>query len=177
MTRTVPLIRHATVADAPAIAEVHVRSWQAAYADLLPAAYLQGLQQTLGARAAYWRDALEQGAVELLLAEREGRVLGWSSFGASRDNDAEPATGELWALYVLAEHWSSGVGRALWLEARRRLQEAGHHSVTLWVLRENGRAIRFYRAAGFSAEAHTEKELQRGGRTLREVRYRTRLDG
>jgi hypothetical protein len=36
-------IRLAQASDARAIAEVHVRSWQAAYRDLLPQEYLDGL--------------------------------------------------------------------------------------------------------------------------------------
>jgi hypothetical protein len=36
-------IRAATVADATAIGEVHVRSWQAAYAGLIPADFLARL--------------------------------------------------------------------------------------------------------------------------------------
>lgn len=45
--------RPATVDDAPAIAAIHVRSWQRAYADLLPADFLAGLD--VEQRVAYWR--------------------------------------------------------------------------------------------------------------------------
>jgi hypothetical protein len=37
------MIRKATPEDARAIAEVHVKSWRAAYRDLLPQDFLQGL--------------------------------------------------------------------------------------------------------------------------------------
>ena len=37
------MIRLATLADARAIAELHVASWRAAYVGILPPAYLEGL--------------------------------------------------------------------------------------------------------------------------------------
>jgi hypothetical protein len=62
--------------DARAVAEVHVRSWQAAYRGLLPQDYLDGLDLTLDKREAYWREAIIQGGPGLLVAEVDGAVVG-----------------------------------------------------------------------------------------------------
>ncbi|HEU0163641.1 MAG TPA: hypothetical protein VFQ54_01280, partial [Thermomicrobiales bacterium] len=37
-------VRHATVDDAPRIAEIHVRTWQSAYRGQLPGVFLDGLE-------------------------------------------------------------------------------------------------------------------------------------
>jgi hypothetical protein len=50
-------IRPAVLADAPRIAEVHVRSWQAGYRGLLPQHLLDGLDPV--ARLARWEAILQ----------------------------------------------------------------------------------------------------------------------
>ncbi len=44
------MIRPATFEDASRLAEIHIASWQAAYADLLPADFLDGLSEELEKR-------------------------------------------------------------------------------------------------------------------------------
>ena len=75
------------------------------------------------------------------------------------------------ALYVLAEHWGTGVGRALWLRGLQHLASLGLETATLWVLAENLRAVRFYQNAGWIAQAESSRTLTRGGCELEEVRY------
>lgn len=98
-------------------------------------------------------------------------------FGPCRDDGAPAHAGEIWALYVAPEFWSSGVGRMLWLAACERMIEEGYQSVSLWVIAGNARAIRFYLAAGFAAEPSSRKAFTLGGGTLQEVRYRLALGG
>jgi ribosomal protein S18 acetylase RimI-like enzyme len=76
-----------------------------------------------------------------------------SAFDRSRDAGTKSTVGEIWALYVLPEHWGKGAGLALWDGAREGLKEEGCTQVTLWVLLRNERALRFYeQAAGFKRE-------------------------
>jgi hypothetical protein len=49
----IPIIRAAQAVDAERVAEIHVRAWQWAHRDLLPAAFLAGL--SVERRTAYWR--------------------------------------------------------------------------------------------------------------------------
>jgi ribosomal protein S18 acetylase RimI-like enzyme len=79
------------------------------------------------------------------------------------------------AIYVLAEHWHTGVGLALWEAGVQQLKAQGFQRLTLWVLAGNERAIRFYRRAGCVEEAGSERTLERGGVTLVEVRYQMPL--
>ena len=162
-------VRLAASADALAIAEVHVRSWQAAYETVLPAEYLNSL--SVGSREAMWREAISRGSPEILIIETAGELLGFIAFGACRDEDTPIGQAEIWALYLAPSHWSQGLGRRLWMRARERLEHQQYKSVTLWVLSDNARAIRFYEAAGFRLEPSSFKTLQFGAKDLTEVRY------
>lgn len=117
-----------------------------------------------------WRQVLAEAQSELLVGRVDSSLVGFASFGKSRDADAPPKRGELWALYVHPDAWSTGVGRKLWDAARNRLAGQGHSSVSLWVLERNVRAIRFYAATGFDVEPSSEKEFEIGGAVVREVR-------
>jgi ribosomal protein S18 acetylase RimI-like enzyme len=166
-------IRLATSADAVGVAIVQVRTWQAAYRGVMPDAFLDTI--SLEVRTQAWRGALERGQPELWVACLAAEVIGWVAFGGSRDGDAAASTGEIEAIYICPEYWATGLGRALWLKARERLKNRGFTSITLWVLSENSRAIRFYRAAGFLPDWHSEKSISIGGKELKEVRFGTTI--
>ncbi|PMU12980.1 GNAT family N-acetyltransferase, partial [Pseudomonas sp. GP01-A9] len=102
------MIRAARIEDAGDIASVHIRSWQQAYRELMPADYLASLEATQPRREAFWRQSIEQGSEAVFVAQVEGRVVGWIVVSSSRDEDADPGvTGEVQAVYVLAEHWGT----------------------------------------------------------------------
>ena len=162
-------IRLARVTDARSIAEVQVRTWQATYRGILPDAYLDAL--SVDKREHAFRDGLMRASPEMWVAESDSGVVGWIAFGASRDADATATTGEIEAIYVLPEHWSTGTGRELWKVAQARLLARNFTAATLWVLEANERAARFYRAAGFTPEAGCRKAIHIGGQEVWEVRY------
>ncbi|PKO31953.1 MAG: N-acetyltransferase [Betaproteobacteria bacterium HGW-Betaproteobacteria-9] len=167
-------IDHAQPEDARAVAEIHVNAWRVAYASILSAEYLASL--SVDQREAMWHKCIAAGEPELLVAKRHGAVVGWMSFGDSRDDGAPKSEAEVWALYVAPECWSSGAGRQLWLRARELMRDRGFTTCSLWVFPQNERAIRFYRAAGFVADAGPPQAFELGGRQLQEVRYVCRLD-
>ena len=80
---------------------------------------------------------------------------------------------ELYALYVHPDWWSTGTGRALMDRSLARVCAAGYMSITLWVLRDNARARRFYGRAGFAADGARHVLDDLGGVT--EIRYRRTL--
>ena len=162
-------ITHAAPEDAPAIARVHVRSWQAAYENILPAAYLATL--TTEKREAMWRESISRGSPQLLVARDDDGIVGFVAFGTCRDENAAADRAEVWAIYVAPSHWSQGVGTQLCRQARERLVEQGYCSVSLWVLTDNTRALRFYAGVGFVADAESTKEVIVGGNAFREIRY------
>lgn len=170
------MIRKGLPSDAKAIAQVHISSWQDAYRDLMPAEYLLSLGASLPQRESYWIRSIESGESNVVVAELNNEVVGWISVGVCRDEDiAAENLAEVMALYVLAEQWKTGVGFALWQAGLQHLIEQGYQRLTLWVLTGNERAIRFYRSVGCIEETGSERNLERGGAALVEVRYRLPL--
>jgi ribosomal protein S18 acetylase RimI-like enzyme len=167
-------IEPAALEDAHAVAEIHVLTWRAVYQGIVPAEYLAAL--SIEKREALWRESIAKGTPELRVAKIEGRVVGWIACGPCRDAGASARAGEIWAIYVAPSHWSRGAGRALWLSARERLRQAGYKSVSLWVLADNSRAIKFYLASGFALDLSSSRELRLGGKPLTEVRYEIEID-
>lgn len=170
-------IRPATPADAQAIAEIHVASWQAAYSGLLPEEFLQNL--SVDGRLQIWQHILRTGSTETWVAEEvatttqlAGAVIGFVNFGPGRDEDVTPqTTGEILAIYLLPSAWGQGAGAQLCRQALTRLRQQGFTEVTLWVLHNNTRAIRFYELAGFQADGAAKTERW-SDVVLEERRYR-----
>ena len=140
-------IRAATPGDADAIGAVHVESWRWAYRPQLPDDLLDGLDPA--ERAAEWRRILESGEIDVIVADDEGRLVGFASAATSRDDDALPGTGEVLTVYVVEDAVGTGAGRALLVGAQGLLRARGHTRATLWVLESNERARRFYERNGW----------------------------
>lgn len=167
-------IREAEPADAKAIAEVHVRSWQTAYRGQLSDDYLDGL--SVDERLEQHRRSLEEPRAEwrTWVADEDGTVAGFAVTGPSEDADAEPSTGEVYAIYLEPGRVGTGLGRTLFEHALADLRERGFSAVTLWVLESNERARRFYEVAGWRADG--TKTNERVDCEMRPtVRYRVEL--
>lgn len=166
-------IRPATVADAPAMAAVHVETWRTAYAHIFPAQFLEAL--SVEHRRGVWERVLA-GLPEdehAHVAELRREVVGFAHCGPSRDDDGR-GVAELSAVYVAGHCWSLGVGRALIASARGVLVDRGWTEATLWVLERNLRARSFYEHDGWVEDGATQP-IERGGVTVLELRYRTAL--
>lgn len=72
------------------------------------------------------------------------------------------------------EEVGCGVGRALMDGVLDLLRDADLDEAVLWVLGGNQRAIRFYSAAGWSADGAVKND-QIGGTDVTEARYRRTL--
>ncbi len=167
-------VRPAVPEDAPALAAVHVRSWQAAYRGIVPDAVLNSL--SVERRAAFWADTITdlQPPTGIWVAEHDGAVAGFVHVRRSKDHGAEPSVGEVGAIYLIPEAWSRGLGRALLDTAVVELGRNGFEAATLWVFRDNARARRFYERAGWAPDGEA-KSIEIGGVSLVEVRYRIDL--
>jgi ribosomal protein S18 acetylase RimI-like enzyme len=164
-------VRRARIDDARGIAEVHVRSWQAAYRGLIDEAFLAKL--SVEKRQAMWEECLKREPPIIFVAEEDSSVIGFCTLGPTRDRAGESASvAEIMALYVQPEYWSMGVGAALWTQVLDRVTADGFDSIVLWVLDTNLRARTFYERIGFEADGGTKSEQLTDGITLIEVRYR-----
>lgn len=169
------VIRAADVADADALGRVHVRAWRFGYAGQLPEKYLRAL--AIPVRQERWRNRLADTSRpgRILVADIAGRVVGFASTGPSRDADAARGAGELYALYVDPNYWGRGVGRQLHDQAVDAIRACGHRLATLWVLKTNARAQRFYTNAGWEPDEVAKIDVNSDGILLPEVRFRRLL--
>ncbi|HSN74031.1 MAG TPA: GNAT family N-acetyltransferase [Anaerolineae bacterium] len=168
------LIRWAVPDDAYALAEIHVLAWQVAYRGLLPDSLLDSL--TAADRLPRWRERLAETSSRVLVAELDGQAAGWLVIGPQRDEDLDPQrVAEIYAIYVRPDAWRHGCGAALMEWAKAELRSQGFAEATLWTLRSNQRAIRFYEAQGFWADGASKVETNRDGVAFDEVRYRCEL--
>jgi GNAT superfamily N-acetyltransferase len=161
-------VRPAVVADAAAIAAVHTRTWQAAYAHVFGAERLAGIDADR--RRAGWERGIAAGET-VFVAEEGGRVVAFVSVGASR---GVAGAGELFAMYALPEAWGTEAGRALMRAGVEALRSAGYSEAILWVLEDNPRARRFYEREGWALDG-ARKEDEFLGVPAAEVRYRLTL--
>ena len=120
-------------------AYVHWKSWHEAYPGLVDQGYLDAMTLEKCEKMAYsWPD-------NLIVAKDNGRVIGFVGYGDR--GDEAPNTGEIFALYVLAEYYGKGVAQQLMKAGLQQL--TNYPQVCLWVLKKNKRAIRFYEKCGF----------------------------
>lgn len=89
------------------IAEVHVRTWQAAYRGLVPGEYLDSLP--VDRRELVWVEILQHADLPssgVFVIEDDDRIIaGFGAITPSRDADSTPTTGEVGAIYLLPEFW------------------------------------------------------------------------
>ena len=165
------LIRAARPADARPIATVHVATWRDAYAGLLPDDVLAGLEADEWAQR--WSRNLAAAAEGrfVMVFELDGRVRGFVSGGASRD---QFPGGEVYAIYVDPVCQGRHAGSRL-LAAARHLAGAHFTNASLWVLADNHPARRFYESQGWRSDGTEQPWTPLGGVAVTEVRYVTKL--
>ncbi len=150
-------IRAAEPDDARRIAEIKVAGWRAAYRGMMPDDILATM--SVDEHAAKWRRRITDHPDRVQVAELQDQVAGYVSAAISRDNDpADPAVGEIYALYVHPDHWRAGMGASLIRAALDRLRRQGFSQVTLWVLADNVSAICFYQTHGFQPDGRSKLE-------------------
>lgn len=161
-------IRPATPEDAPALARVHVLSWQETYPGQMPPAFLERMTDgaALERRTANWARITAEPGQTVLLAEREEAVVAFASAGPAQDHPG--VDGELYALYALRAVHGNGVGRALLRAAARELRAQDRRALALWVLDVNPTRGWYLRQGAREAGEKTVP-LPEGGE-LREVR-------
>jgi hypothetical protein len=86
-------IRPAALEDAHAVAVTRPSAWHAAYRDIVPSDYLDGL--SVEKREASWRAAIAGNDLHLLVAKLNDHIVVWIAFEACSDAGATAAEGEI----------------------------------------------------------------------------------
>ena len=183
MSRARLNLRSAGLNDAGPIARVHVTTWRAAYAGLVPDTYLVGMTEV--GRMRFWRRLLGRPQAEetILVAEIESaasatsagsaasdggpQVVGFGSCGPSRPYGL-PYRGEIFTLYVTDDWQGRGIGRALIRALFVDLVARGNSDALIWVLSANPARF-FYEAVGGSPVAARKEAF--AGAMLDETGY------
>lgn len=162
------VVRWAKVDDADALADVHVSSWQRAYAGIFPDQFLAGLDRDR--RARWWGNFIGEGAN--VHVSDAGGVVGFCHASDSEDE----GWGEVFSIYVHPDHWGDGHGRGLLDAAESAMATDGHVRACLWVLEANHRGRRFYERQGWGVGKPIRVE-EIGGVQVTELRYEKDLTG
>ncbi|MCM0674523.1 GNAT family N-acetyltransferase [Micromonospora phytophila] len=149
-------LRHATVDDLMAVGALHQGSRVATYSSFLPPEALA--DPTSEALGAYWveRWTWERDEHRMTVAERDGRLVGFSYLGP--DDEGDPATGLLNAIHLDPAERGRGTGRQLMVDALAAMRSRGWSRAVLWVLRENTVARRFYERGGWTPTGQSRNE-------------------
>lgn len=171
-------LREATVADARAIAEIHVEGWSWAYRGLLPAEVIDALD--IDERERQWvagfTDGWHEGDACFIAEDDLGRAVGFVACGPGADEHFPPPrnAGEIYSIYLREDARGTGVGLALFGRAVGALRDHGFERAVLWVLEANEVARRFYEAAGWAWDgARSEHRFDCAERPI--LRYATQL--
>ena len=159
-------------AQATALRDVHVATWEVAYRDRASEGWYG---ERLAAHAVRdWGElarALAARGGGVLMARGDGRIVGLCQFGPTEDEDQDPArVGQIQRLYVHPARQRTGVGRSLLTAAVDRLRQGGAHMATLWVLETDQGARAFYERLGWTSD-----ETRKTGPPT-DLRYRLPLD-
>jgi ribosomal protein S18 acetylase RimI-like enzyme len=164
------MLQRAGIAEVEVLAAIMARCFRSNYTGLISEAAFEA-DLAIAALTERVRSYLQRKVSETW-AIRDGE--GFVSFGASRDADATPQVGEVYALFVEPGQQGRGQGGELLLHAQGRLAALGYREATLWVLDGQLSARRFYEGAGWLQDGG-RTSLSFGGRPLAAVRYRRDL--
>lgn len=144
-------IRRGVPADAAEAAALHIACWREGYADIVPADVLARMTDDLETRIERWRGFLTDGPPRWLAIADDGEFVGFAAAGPGRDEDIDLDL-ELYAIYVLASQFGTGLGHRL-IEAAIADEPA-----YLWVFEANARAQAFYAKHGFEPDGSRKPE-------------------
>ncbi|HEX7294130.1 MAG TPA: GNAT family N-acetyltransferase [Pyrinomonadaceae bacterium] len=159
-------IREATRDDAPAVAKVHVLSWQESFVGIVPDAFLERL--TIENRTEAFRERFDDASYRMFVAEHhDAGIVGFADVGHPR-YDVGDYDAELYAIYLFHEFQGKGIGALLFERIKAFLIEQGKNSMYLLAL-EVSPYRPFYEKMG--GQLVGERQVQLVGIDFRAVVY------
>ena len=123
------------------------------------------------ARLKGWQEGFEKNKEDkrygTLVARTSEKMAGFLSYGPARDELRSGWT-EIYAINILKEFWSMGIGYELFASVCNILKGRGEKRTYLWVLSTNQNALNAYLRWGGFVEEYV-KNITIGGRSLKEV--------
>ena len=164
------VVRNALSADAQGIGDAHAEAWGLGYEGLFPD---DQLAAAVDVRRGMWVGLVGNPALggTLLVAEENGRVVGFVHFGTASEN-AE--VGEVFGLYVNPSSWGTGSAQGLMGRAVASLAQSFNRA-TLWTHVGAGRARRFYTKTGWRETGNQRQETTWDGLAYPAIEYERAL--
>ena len=163
-------MRLALPADAPLIAYIHMRSWDAAYKDILPADYIRKNNST---RYEMWNSLLTEGNTTQFAILKCGEIIGLLGIGPPKDDDLGDEFYELYAIYLHPDHFHQGVGTQAMELAFRIARSLWKTDIVVWVFADNINSVRFFEKCGYIADGRTHD--MDCGKVMNCIRMRCKL--
>jgi len=169
-------VRDGTIDDANQIAEIHVRTWQHAYKDILPQNFLNSL--SIERRAAQWKESIKNHESTsqngLFVISDDNTIYGFAACGAARDKEFS-GYGELFAIYVASDFQKHGYGYKLFEKVKTFLKDRGFNRTYAWSLEKNCSAHNAYEKWGANIVDGQIKPFDLEGRQFHEVAHSWKL--
>lgn len=142
------IIRAATVADLEAVNDIYN------HYVLTSAATYQITPETIEARRAWFAAHDEQHPV--IVAEVDGRILGWGSLSRLGEREAyDYSAGN--SVYIHHEHHRRGIGAAILQELIQLARGSGHHTIVAHIDSEQAPSIALHERFGFVQVAYLKE--------------------
>lgn len=138
-------IRKAIPEDALGISIVNVYTWKTTYTGLIQDDLIDRKITELQDLSQKRRKDIERND-NFIVVTLENTIIGFCSYGKSR-NKSFVDSGEINALYILQGFQGMGLGKKLFLNAAKELNQKGYSSIIINCLQGNP-AIEFYKKMG-----------------------------
>ena len=158
-------LRPAVRADAPAIADLHVASWRAAYRGIHSDQFLD--QEAPAERLQFWTDILAGDGFRIaLVAEEAGIIIGICLALKDEEHGFDAL---IETLHITPDRRGGRLGAVLLGAVVSELIAAGAKTAFLWVFEKNHPARRFYERLG--AEVQDAGTFEVYGSTVHDMKY------
>ena len=152
-------VRPARDTDAADLAAVQVAAWRSGYAQVLPAATLDGLGGQQEAFAQAWAEATVRPPTyrhRVLVACEATTVVAGASVGPAEDSDQDPGgAAEVFSLVVNPAHLRRGHGSRLLAASVDYLRGAGFSTAVVWLDGHDVAALALFTTAGWATDGST----------------------
>lgn len=176
-------VRVAVPNDAAEITRIQLTTWRSAYAELLPAEILDGLDPEESETE--WRHTLTKGPASVLVATEGPWTVGFCAAGLAPEEETTSADGStpadfatigLVSTLLVEPRWGRrGHGGRLLGNMVSRLSARGATRGISWVAEADTASMAFFQGVDWNPDG-TVRTLDAGGRTLRELRLTGTLD-
>lgn len=151
-------IRLATPKDAHDMAQVHMRSWEVAYKNIIPWDFI--CEKNATRKSLYAKNITDENKISYVV-QYNNKTVGIMGVASPKDDDVNEDYYELYYLYLDPDYFRLGIGSKAINYAFNIARHLDKKFMTVWVLEENVNAITFYYKCGFNIDGKV-KDVEYG---------------